>query len=104
LAAAKALIGIPWASNLKQTRKNPLTFNDVVFQAMGSKLNPNANVLFDEEVNGIKKSLWTGEDPVHKIKYSSLVQDVLDGKVNSAKLHSVHRNVCHHLHDLNIRD
>lgn len=92
LAVAKKL-KVPWASGLTGTKKNPLTFNDVVFQALGSRNNPKVNVLFDDQVNGIKKLLWNGDDAVEQNKYTGLVTDVLNGKINSAKLHNVHRNV-----------
>jgi hypothetical protein len=85
----KALTNIPWRTLLPKS----LTFGNLVFHAMGSKINPNANVLFNKEVNNMKEGVWVQDDLVEKDKYKALFEGVAQGKEDSAKLHSVHRNV-----------
>lgn len=78
---------------MKKPSKGDLTFNDLVFHALGSKANWEANVLADKEVNNVKESLWAKEDPMQARKFDALVSDILEGKRPSSELHSVHRNV-----------
>lgn len=82
-------LNVPWASGVKSAT----TFNDLVFHALGSKINPKVNALCDKRVNGFKADIWVGDEPVEKGKYEALVTAVLNGKTNSNKIHSVHRNV-----------
>jgi hypothetical protein len=85
----KALTNIPWTEVLPKS----LTFGNLVFHAMGSKINPKANVLFNKEVNNMKEGVWTKSKLVKDDKYKALFEGVAQGKTDSAKLHSVHRNV-----------
>jgi hypothetical protein len=85
----KSLTSIPWRNGLAGSQ----TFSNLVFHAMGSKVNPQANVLFNKEVNNMKELAWTKERLVQKDKYQALFEGVAKGKTDSAKLHSVHRNV-----------
>ncbi|KAJ4383399.1 hypothetical protein N0V86_001446 [Didymella sp. IMI 355093] len=88
--AAKAqAVSVPWAAKVKSAT----TFNDFLFHALGSKLNPGVNAICDKGVNGFKADVWVREEPVEKTKYSNLVKAVLAGKTDSAKIHSAHRNV-----------
>ena len=82
-------LNVPWVSEIKSAT----TFSDLVFHALGSKINPKVNALCDKKVNGFKADIWVGEEPVEKKKYQNLVTAVLNGKTDSAKIHSVHRNV-----------
>jgi hypothetical protein len=88
LAKAKKL-NLPWASEIKSAT----TFSDLIFHALGSKINPKVNALCDKKVNGFKADIWVGDEPVEKKKHENLVTAVLNGKTDSAKIHSVHRNV-----------
>jgi hypothetical protein len=85
----KGLTNIPWRKTLPKS----LTFGNLVFHAMGSKINPNANVLFNKEVNNMKEGVWAKDKLVEEKKYKALFEGVAKGKTDSAKLHSVHRNV-----------
>lgn len=91
IPAAKAkAVGVPWAAQIKSAT----TFNDLLFNALGSKINPGVNALCEKGVNGFKADIWVRDEPVEKTKYATLVKAVLAGKSDSAKLHSAHRNVC----------
>jgi hypothetical protein len=85
----KSLTSIPWRNGLSGSQ----TFSNLVFHAMGSKVNPQANVLFNKEVNNMKEGVWVKDDLVEDKKYKALYEGVAKGKTDSAKLHSVHRNV-----------
>lgn len=88
--AAKAqAVRVPWAAQIKSAT----AFNDFLFHALGSKINPGVNALCDKGVNGFKADVWVREEPVEKTKYSNLVKAVLAGKTDSTKIHSAHRNV-----------
>jgi hypothetical protein len=89
LTKFKSLTSIPWRNGLAGSQ----TFSNLVFHAMGSKVNPQANVLFNKEVNNMKELAWSKQGLVQKDKYKSVFEGVAKGKIDSAKLHSVHRNV-----------
>ncbi|KAJ4987111.1 Killer toxin subunits alpha/beta 4 [Stagonosporopsis vannaccii] len=71
-AKAKA-VNVPWAAQLKSA----MEFNDLLFHALGSKINSGVNALCDKGVNGFKADVWVREEPVEKTKYSNLVKAVL---------------------------
>jgi hypothetical protein len=82
-------LNVPWASEIKSAT----TFSDLVFHTLGSKTNLKVNALCDKKVNRFKSDIWVSDEPVDKKKYENLVTSVLNGKTDSAKIHSVHQNV-----------
>jgi hypothetical protein len=76
------------------TARNRRTFNALIFDALGSTMNPTDFVLCEAEINSMKEHLWHNVDPMELGKYRLAVKEAMTGAVHSQEYLSALRTVC----------
>jgi hypothetical protein len=75
------------------TPKNRRTFNALIFDALGSTMNPTDFVLCEAEINAMKEHMWGDKDLMQLDKYRTAVNEAMTGAVHSNEYLSALRTV-----------